>query len=100
MDMSSAKYVIILSTTIAMHQLTAITSVSNAMHKNLWSHYLEKMQASQYMIRDELAEQYNFDNVDELTINKVVDYYAIQEIDNAQNNSHSAMVKYPLHASS
>jgi hypothetical protein len=36
-----------------------------------------------YMMRDELAEQYNFDNIDELTIDEVEDYYAIHEIDNA-----------------
>ncbi len=85
-----------------MHQSTAMTFVSNDCQcyaqESLVPLPGENAGKPVCMMRDQLAEQYNFDNVDELTINEVEDYYAIQEIDNALINLHSAMVKNPLYA--
>ena len=51
------------------------------------------------MMREQLAEKYDVDNVDELTMDEVEELYAMCEIERERsNNSHSA-VTFPLHPS-
>ena len=52
------------------------------------------------MMRDKLAEYYNFDHVDKLTTDKVKDFYAMRKIDKVRSNSQSNLVEYPLYESS
>ena len=52
-------------------------------------------------MRDELANNYNFDGVDELTIlEEVEDAYVVREVVNARINEQFNGVPFPLHKSS
>ncbi len=48
-------------------------------------------------MRDELAEKYNFDSVDDLTIEEVEDFYSVREVVNARANEMADAVPFPLH---
>ncbi len=50
-------------------------------------------------MRSELAEHYNFDRVDTLTIEEVEDYYEVREVENARANELLNEVPFPLYAS-
>ena len=50
-------------------------------------------------MRAELANKYNFDNVDQLTIDEVEDYYEIREVVNARIHELSGTVPFPLYPS-
>ena len=50
-------------------------------------------------MREELASKYNFDSVDQLTIQDVEDYYEVRQVANARHIDLSINVPFPLYES-
>lgn len=50
-------------------------------------------------MREELASKYNFDSVDQLTIQEVEDYYEVRQVVNARHIDLSINVPFPLYES-
>jgi len=59
----------------------------------------EELQKTVMEMREELASKYNFDSVDQLTIQEVEEYYEVRQVVNARHINLSSNVPFPLYES-